>query len=124
VALPQEIKDIISQTGGNGLYGAFAYIGARAFTYEYTTFGSKFENGYLKMGVGLMFKVNGGNRGWRMAITVEPDDTYTVRLIAVRGKAKLLDEKTNVYCDNLKNIVEDMYDNAIKNHCNGFITIG
>ena len=125
MTLPYTIQSIIDQTGGHRLNGAFAYIGAHKFVYSDRGIdNSKFENGSLSFGVGLIFKVNGGSRGWKMCISLEPSDTYTVRLMAVRGgTCKLLDVAEGVYCDMLQSVVETMYDGAIKKYCGGFISI-
>ena len=113
--LPYQIQSIINQCGGIGLRGAFVYVGAHQFVYNVTKemSDSKFEDGFLTFGCGLMFKVNGGSRGWKMAITLENSDTYTVRLMAIRNcKATLLDSASDIYCDNLQSCVESMYDRA------------
>jgi hypothetical protein len=125
MTLPYRIKSIIDQTGGEGLGGAFCYIGAQNFVYlDRDLSSSEFKDGMLTFSTGLLFKVNGGWRGWKMAITLEPNDTYTVRLMAVRrDRAKLLDEVTDVYCDMLKFTVESMYDNAVNKYSGGFISV-
>ena len=115
--LPYEIQSIISQCGGMGLHGAFVYVGAHNFVYNVTKEmkDSKFEDGFLTFGCGLIFKVNGGNRGWKMAITLENSDTYTVYLYSTRNNIqKIIDSTNDVYCDNLQEVVESMYDEAGK----------
>ena len=115
--LPYEIQSIIAQCGGRGMRGAFVYVGAHEFVYNVTKEmkDSKFEDGFLTFGCGLIFKVNGGNRGWKMAITLENSDTYTVYLYSTRNNIqKIIDSTNDVYCDNLQEVVESMYDEAGK----------
>ena len=99
------------------MHGAFVYVGAHNFVYNVTKEmkDSKFEDGFLTFGCGLIFKVNGGNRGWKMAITLENSDTYTVYLYSTRNNIqKIIDSTNDVYCDNLQEVVESMYDEAGK----------
>jgi hypothetical protein len=49
---------------------------------------------------GLTCKVG---RGQTLAIELDPDDTYTVRLY--KGLAKLVEEHTGIYCDQLNEVV-------------------
>lgn len=60
---------------------------------------------------------------WKIIIALEPLDFYTVYLFR-SGKYGINIEKNDcVYCDTLKSTVENLYDNAIKAHNNGFINI-
>jgi len=76
--------------------------------------------------------VNGKEReAWKMVVSLESDDTYTVRLFRKAtpeewGRkilAVVLDTDTDVYCDNLQAVVEGMYDQAIKKYNRGMIRI-
>ena len=67
-----------------------------------------------------------------MIVTLEGSDTYTVRLMKVfsvkkfakTGKiAQVLDEATDVYCDQLQDVIEGIYDKAIRDLCDGWIRI-
>lgn len=126
MATPYEIQSIMNQIGTR-LNGGFAYTGASQFVYKAQGLSaSKFDEatGCLHYGTGLMFKVNGGNRGWKMVVVLEPSDTYTVYLLAIRGiNIKLLNSCSDVYCDNLQAVVESMYDEAIQKYAGGFISI-
>jgi hypothetical protein len=137
---PYTIRTIIEQCGGMGLRGAFVYIGASQFSYKCPDVetecrghrSSVTKEGLVDYGVGLTFRVNGKRgAGWRMMIAYEPDDTYSVYLWR---RAKPTEEKAgrrgvvigsydDVYCDMLKEVVEQMYDRAIKEHNDGFIPL-
>jgi len=146
MSLPYQIKAIKEQLG-SGLRSALAYTGAHQLTYSCKyEFGGGFskvlDNGLVEAPVALTFKVNGkSGAGWRIIINIEPSDTYSVRLweaarLGAKTTAKLmaqnkpivlgevLAEVKDVYCDNLKQVVEQMYDNAIKKHCRGFAPLG
>jgi len=137
--LPWRIQAIVDQSGGHGLRGAFAYVGGHEFCYnerqdEGTPDQSKVdEAGWIKYDTGLQFKVNGKcSQTWKIIITLEPSDTYTVRLVKVNGiktlsktgkAAEVLDTAEDVYCDPLQDVIESLYDEAIKKHCDGFIPL-
>lgn len=105
-----DLHETIAQLGGTGLYGALVYIGTRQIVKG-------------KDYVGLMVNGKLGYR-WMIKITLHPSDTYIVELFAFRGKnAKKLAQQENVYCDELKTVVEQMYDNTIKEHNNGLIPL-
>ena len=130
------IKTMIEQLGGTGLTGAIVYCGGRDTTYmgrdddAYPDPSYVDERGLVGYQIGICFRVNGKRgRNWKMLITLEPNDTYTVRLwcAATRSQQRqgifgvVLDERTDVYADQLQEVVERVYDQAIKNHCDGFI---
>jgi hypothetical protein len=65
-----------------------------------------------------------------MIVNLEPSDTYTVRLWKAYGPQKMvktglvgavMDEIENVYCDDLQAVIKRVYDNAINQHCGGFV---
>lgn len=139
---PYTIRCIIDQSGGFGMRGAFAYVGASHFNHkckdvEHECRPSKQSElrtdpskpwPFVDFEVGLMFKVNGKrDEEWHMVVTYEPDDTYSVWL--VRGDAKRQGTDTviachrDVYCDNLKDVIENAYDQAINDRCGGFIPL-
>ena len=142
MSIPYQIQAIMEQLG-NGLNGARAYVGASQLTYsckhEAGGGNSKvLENGLVDAPVALTFNVNGKKgAGWKIIISIEPSDTYTVRLwkpVPMRAKkalevgwdgkvGEILDESTDVYCDQLQESVERMYDRAIQKHSGGFIPI-
>ena len=131
------INEIIAQMGGMGMRGALGYIGASQFVYrdrpDYATPAASAvdeKSGTVSFETGLMFSVNGKPQNWKMVVTLEPSDTYTVRLFRMRRPNKdnqqaiVLDVETGVYCDQLQSTVESMYDGAIQRHYDGAITLG
>lgn len=144
--MPYTIRTIVDQCGGMGLSGAFVYVGAERFVYRHppeydgnwdgecrSSFRSEVtRDGQINYDVGLSFRVN-GKRGqrWTMLIVYEPDDTYSIYLWrpgrpseqerGIFGVA--LDQRNDVYCDTLKEVVERMYDRGIQHHCDGFIPL-
>ena len=84
--------------------------------------------GNVDFEVGLRFKVNGkpGNN-WVMIIAYEPDDTYSVWLIEGHAGRKpgsmVLACHRDVYCDMLRQVIEQTYDQAIRDHNQGFIPL-
>jgi hypothetical protein len=144
--LPYQVQAIREQLG-KGLRGALVYVGASQLTYscKYENGGAESkvtDNGSIDAPVSLAFSVNGKRgAGWKIIVSLEPSDTYTVRLWqasrigpkrAVRLMAEckpipageVLDEASGVYCDQLQGIVEQMYDKAIKEKNDGFIPLG
>ena len=110
------IKETMQQLG-LGLNGALAYTGARPLYKEEST---KEHDGRIA------FNVN-GKRGykWVQEVKLEWNDTYTITLTSVRGtKIKELNKRKNVYCDELQEYFENMYDLAIREHNSGMIHFG
>src|SRR3989442_1781621 len=98
-----DLQETVNQLGGAGLRGALVYTGTRQIIK-----GRDY--------VGLMVNGKPGYK-WMLKITLDFSDTYIVELLASRGdETKLLDRKDWVYCDELKSVVEQMYDKAIKKH--------
>lgn len=137
--IPYTIRTIIEQMGGQGIRGAFAYVGGHNLLYKCPQVESEYRSSYrsherldggVDYDVGLMFKVN-GKRGqmWHMIVAYEGDDTYTVWLVRIatpkqraEGKhAIVLAHHEDVYWEDLQGIVEQTYDRAIKEHNQGFI---
>lgn len=123
-------ETIFEQLGGLGLRGALTYTGATQITFKDedngTPLPSRIENGYLFAECYVAFRPNAGRRRWKLIVTLEPSDTYTVRLLRLTQYgtvAEVLDECEDVYCEDLQRITEQMYDDAIKRHLGGFIPI-
>lgn len=123
--------------GGTGLNGAFAYTGGRNIGFRCRPDDSKpinsqvLENGLIEYEIGIQYIPNIG-RNWKMIVTLEGDDTYTVRLWKsyTRPRAartgvfgEIVTEVKGVYNDMLQDIVETTYDKAINSHFGGFISI-
>jgi hypothetical protein len=132
------IQTIIDQLGGTGLRGAFVYTGAQQITYkdrpdEMTPDPSRIDGDGVHFDTGIMWKVNGKHsQTWKELVTLEPSDTYTVRLLKIHTPqqwhktgqpCEVLYEASGVYCDMLQAIAEEAYDTAIKEHNGGFINI-
>lgn len=136
--LPYTIRTIIEQMGGRGISGAFVYVGASQLVHKCPQAEGEYRSGYfsketpeglIDYDVGLQFSVN-GKRGetWKMVVAYEPDDTYSVWIwtnkSAVPGRmGAVIEHRDDVYCDGLKDTVEHMYDQAIKERNQGFIPI-
>lgn len=131
------IEQMVEQLGGLGLGSAFVYCGATQIAQKAREDDSKpdpsivTEEGLIDFQTGIQFKVNGRST-WKMIVTLEPSDTYTVRLWQgnFAGKTarsglygEILYEFTDVYCDSLQDIVEGIYDKAINEYLDGFIPL-
>lgn len=138
--VPDTVQAIVAQAGGMGLKGALVYVGVRDLTYrcaepdgEYRSsrpsrLVSKRGLGCVDFEVGVKFRVNGKpGRNWIMVIAYEPNDTYTVWLVEGHAKRQpgsmVLACHRDVYCDTLKSVIEDTYDEAIRVHNQGFIPL-
>jgi hypothetical protein len=138
--VPDTVQALVAQAGGLGMRGAFVYVGARYVTYqcaqsegEYRSdhpsrLGMKRGRGCVEFDVGVKFDVNARRgRAWKMIITYEPDDTYTVWLIEGHSNRQLdsmvLACQRDVYCDTLRSVIEATYDKAIREHNQGFIPL-
>ena len=108
---PIDIKESLAHLGGPGLKGALAYIGTRHIDYANRQ--------------RIRLYVN-GKRGytWYINITVSVADLYDIELWSTRGSCKaLLGEKSDLYFDDLQQAVEDLYDQAIRDHADGVISL-
>lgn len=131
------IEQMIALLGGLGLGGSFAYVGASQIVYKSREDESKpdpskvTDVGLIDYQIGIQFKIN-GKRLWKIIVSLEPSDTYTVRLwqgysistvdlLGIWGR--VLYEFTDVYCDSLQDIVEHVYDTAIEEYLDGFIPL-
>jgi hypothetical protein len=119
-------EQIIHQLGGFGMGGAFIYTGRNskiaAAAQDRRPDPSVWDedHGTLSFETGLMWKVNmGPGQLWKMAVTLEPSDTYTVYYMRLHGPreaaetgklATLVTKFEDVYCDQLQSIVESTYD--------------
>jgi hypothetical protein len=137
---PDTIQAIVAQASGMGLRGAFVYVGAHDITYKCpeavgecrsshpSHLGSKRGLGCVRFEVGLRCRVNGKRgRNWLLAIAYEPNDTYTVWLVeghaARKPETMVLACQRDVYCDTLKAVIEATYDQALRDHNQGFIPL-
>jgi hypothetical protein len=137
------IEQMMEQMGAlnkNISRNCFAYIGATNPIYKAREDdalpdpSSVGKDGMIEYQVGLQFNVN-IKPGWKIIVTLEPDDTYTVRLWRQHRRntwlqkdgsmlvGEVIEEMTDVYCDMLQETVEHIYDQAIQKHNNGFIHI-
>ena len=70
--------------------------------------------GVGKVQAGLSFKVSGTKnlmRGGYVAVYLNWDDTYSVRVVRVRGSdMKLISLKNGIYCDNLGEVIDEILD--------------
>ncbi len=125
---PYTIRTMLAQLG-TGLYGGICYCGGNYFVYKHPDYNqdrecrpdtpSRFADDRVNFDIGVSFDVNGKpGEDWKMAVTYEQDDTYSVWLWSKNG---LLDSRDCVYWDALQSAVEQMYDKAIKKHNGGFI---
>ena len=131
-------QTIINQLGGLGLRGAICYTGGQQVTYkdrpdEMTPDPSRIDRGGVHFDTGIMWKVNGKrSQTWKELVTLEPSDTYTVRLLKINTPqqwaktgypCEVLYEASDVYCDMLQAIAEEAYDTAIKERNDGWIPL-
>lgn len=137
--LPDTINAIIQQMGGRGITGAFVYVGAGRIVHKCPRQEGECRSGYrsrvtpeglIDYDVGIQFTVNGKpGELWKMVVAYEPDDSYSVWLwtnkSSVPGKmGEVIEHREDIYCDNLKQCVEAMYDRAIQARNQGFIPLG
>ena len=113
---PQFVKDIIEQLGGLGFRGAPGYVGGHDFLYvrpevTYPLYPHPHDGIF-------QFKTNTKKKSV-MLIAVELMDTYYVALF-IEGQP-YGEPYSGVYCDQLKKLVEDMYDGYIKEQQGGGI---
>ena len=84
--------------------------------------------GFVEYEVGLQRRVNGrrGHR-WTLIVAYEPNDTYTVWLVEGhrdrKSESMVLACQRDVYCDTLQSVIEAAYDQAIRDHNQGFIPL-
>lgn len=135
---PYTIRTIIEQLGGAGISGALVYCGADQAKLRWKCPQADGEyRGHsdgceamlacpldMPESVGIEFPVNGKDgEDWHMAVTYECNDTYTVRLFTKSPAVTFIETFEDAYGDNLKDVVENMYDRAIKNRNEGFINL-
>lgn len=106
------IDTIVEQLGGAGLASTVIYVGTSKLIVqdEYT----------------LALKVN-GRRGFKTLIVIHltPMDTYTITLEEWRGtERKYFIQEESVYCDELRLVIEDMYDDNMRQRNDGQIPLG
>jgi hypothetical protein len=138
---PQTISTILAQLG-RGLHGALVYVGAEGVVHRcHAREGecrSRFRSnvgaeGVVNFDVGIKFRVNGKpSERWSMVIAYEGNDTYTVYLWRCATAAEkaaglegaVIESSNDVYAQNLKGVVERMYDDGLKARNGGFMPLG
>lgn len=130
--IPTRIQIIIEQLG-RGLHGALLLTGGQLIGYwdkPLTRASFVTPEGCIDSECCLTFSVNGKRgQGWRFVVSYEPSDTYTVRLWRSKRSRSLDNPRVgevigcadDVYCDMLRDVVVGLYDEAIREHCNGFL---
>jgi len=133
-----QIEQMVQQLGGTGFRGALGYIGASKLSFRHrpdngTPDASTFDDktGAITFETGLSFKPN-TKANTRIIVTLEPSDTYIIRFVklyppstlARTGKgSKMIKVIGDVYAEDLQHLVEQTYDEYIKEFQNGFIEI-
>lgn len=127
--IPQFARDIWDQLGGGGINGALAYIGGREFRYGPHDIKmpqvEPDENGLFDFTNCVRFRPN-TTQMTLFIIAIQPGDTYTVWFWRRRDQGpvgEILKRYDDVYCDNLQQVVEETYDEYIKEHQKGWIDI-
>jgi hypothetical protein len=132
--VPSRISEMMRQLG-RGLSGALVYVGAGKVVYqdrEPWRSSQELPNGLVRFDVGIAFPVNGKRgQGWKIVISLEPCDTYTVYLCRRANRKEqaagklgvVMKSQDDVYCDVLQQVVEATYDNAIREKNGGFIPL-
>jgi hypothetical protein len=145
MTVPETIETMIQQLGGRNINSATCYVGAHNISWKcderFGEYRSSFkshvrDDGLINWDVGLFFRVNGKKgAGWFMVVSYEPDDTYSVWLVRQRSLSErmesrqldklgeVLAHRDDVYGDELKHTVEEMYDRAILEHNDGWIPL-
>lgn len=106
-----DYRETLAQLGGPGIQGALAYTGTSAFSVSDNM---------------AFLKVN-GKPGYKsfISITLEPGDYYTVRYHTKRGTTMKIHEKMEeIYCEDLQDAVEAIYDMTMNKTNHGFIPLG
>lgn len=125
---------ILSVLGGMGFNGAIILTGGTEITryedgppIERSNYGPRLG---FNADVYVRWRVNAGKRNlWYMAVALEPDETYTARLISVVPSVGyvLLGERANLIPDpngtSTIDAVDALYVDAIQTHLGGFIPI-
>jgi len=115
---PQFVQDVLDQLGSTGLRGAICYCGGRNLTYTRPEVKHPL---YSEPHDGIFQFIPNIKKKSVILIAVELSDTYFVGLYVNR---ELYGESSSgVYCDQLQKIVEETYDDYIKEEQQGFIEI-
>lgn len=142
MTVPETIETMIQQLGGRNINSATCYVGAHNISWKCAESEGEYRSGFrshvrddglINWDVGLFFRVNGKKgQGWFMVVAYEGDDTYTVWLVRqtsmrehlnTHKAGEVLGHREDVYCDELKCVVEEMYDRAIIEHNRGQIPL-
>ena len=138
--VPDTVQAIVAQAGGMGMRGAFVYVGARDTSFRCAQVDGEYHSsrmsslvvgrghGFVDFEVGVRCRVNGKRgRCWTLIIAYEPNNTYTVWLVEMHQKRQpgsmVLACQREVYCDTLQSVIEATYDQAIREHNQGFIPL-
>ena len=125
---------MLNALGGTGLNGAILLTGGTEIAryedrppIERSTFGPRLG---FNAEVYVRWRVNAGKRNlWYMAVALEPDETYTARLVKVVPSVgyELLGECANLIPDlhgtSTINAIDALYIEAIQVHLGGFIPL-
>lgn len=110
----KEILISLHQALGTGLSSALVYIGANP---KKITYSLKYSD------ISMSIPVNGKKgENWSIKISYNKGKDLIDAILYKKGE-KILDKKNDIYIDQLKNIIEKMYDDAIKKYNDGFINI-
>jgi hypothetical protein len=125
---------ILTALGGHGLDSAIALTGGVELQRHEndgrlpgrTT--SIIDDDYIDAEVFVRWRVNAGrHRCWLMHVALEPDDTFTVRLIRIRrgvgAGIEPLGERTDVHAEDLIHTCDLLYTDAVNTHLGGLIPI-
>ena len=125
---------MLNALGGTGLNSAIVLTGGTEIAryedgppIERSTYGPRLG---FNAEVYVRWRVNAGKRNlWYMAVALEPDETYTARLIRVVPSVgyELLGERANLIPDptgtSTIDAVDALYVEAIQTHLGGFIPL-
>jgi hypothetical protein len=139
-SLPYTITTMLAHMGGFTFRGAPVRLGVdrRNVTFRHPDYGFEEEvrgeqpywaiEGYLHYTVGIDLPVNGKrSEGWRMIVSLDGNDLYSVWLIASdykgQGRPHMLEAASSVYAEDLIVVMDDIHTRAIEEYCDGFIPL-
>ena len=111
------------------LNGSLNYIGASQFgissNKDTATVKNINGNDYISAGLYVCFRPNFGRKVIKFFVCYNTgSDTFDFYAFKIWGTSlKLIASSTDIYNDNLREVVEHTYDELIKSECNGFIPI-
>ncbi len=119
MALTPTIQQIYEQLGGRSMNGALTYTGTRKMLYRDEHDG-RAENSSVDEATGV---INYTTEGVRITYAVYLWRSARPTKSQPQRQGIILDKLEGVYDDMVQNIVETMYDDAIKKYNRGFINI-